>query len=317
VISVVMPTYNVARFLREAVESILKQTFEDFEFIVVDGGSTDDTLPIIRSYNDPRIRIEHLGANGNTIHQWFVRSLNHGISSASRLLIARMDADDISLPQRFARQLQVFENQPNLVLLGTGCDYVTERGAVSHRRHNGSLQWATRVGDRITLPGIAHGSAMLRREAALAVGGYREHFVKAEDQDMWFRLAERGGVAVLDEALFGYRINTQSLIGSHPERGDLYAAMAAEFSAERLRTGRDPIMRGESLSKVPTGSARFVRWQALTRNALVASIEGRHVAAISDAALAVLIRPMARSSWKALAIALGGSDVGRFLKRKL
>lgn len=306
-ISVVMPVYNVARFLREAVESILNQTYGDFELIVLEGGSTDGSAEIIHSYNDPRVRIElEPAAGAASMHQWFVRSLNKGISLASRPLIARMDADDVSLPRRFERQMHVFAQHPDLALLGTGLEYLTENGAISHRSHSNALRWSSRVGDVMHVPGIAHGSAMFPRDTARAVGGYREQFVKAEDRDMWYRLAACGKAAVLDERLFLYRINTMSLIGAYPQRGDLYARLAAEFSIERLRTGKDPLMRGEPLPAIPSGAGRFMKWQALTRNSLVATVEGQRVRAVWMAGKAALLRPLALGTWRAVFTAARG-----------
>lgn len=306
-ISVVMPVYNVVKFLREAVESILNQTYRDFEFIIVEGGSTDGTVEIIRSYNDPRVHIEVLPVPGAaSVHQWFVRSLNRGIEVASRPLIARMDADDVSLPQRFERQLEVFGEHPDLVLLGTGMDYVTESHAVSRRRHSGAIYWSSRCGTELRVPSIPHGSAMFRRAAAHAVEGYREQFIKAEDQDMWYRLAEQGKAAVLDERLFLYRINRMSILATDRSRGELYALLAADCAKERIVRGSDPLMRGEMLPAVPQADANYMQWHALQRNALVAAIEKRRWTSLWLSLRAGLKRPMARGSWKALLTALGG-----------
>lgn len=111
-ISVIMPTYNAETYVREAIESILNQTFADFEFLILDGGSKDKTIEIIESYNDDRIKIYK---NCGTIPQ----SLNKGIKEATGEYIARMDADDISLPNRLKKQLNVLQKNKDIAILGT------------------------------------------------------------------------------------------------------------------------------------------------------------------------------------------------------
>ncbi|TNE70794.1 glycosyltransferase family 2 protein, partial [bacterium] len=105
VITCLMSVYNGEEFLREAMDSILDQTYTNFEFLIINDGSTDDTVPIIESYDDPRIRLIH-----NEVNIGLTKSLNKGIGLAKGEYIARMDADDISLPERFERQIEVLLN---------------------------------------------------------------------------------------------------------------------------------------------------------------------------------------------------------------
>jgi len=198
-ISVVMAVYNGTRFLREAIESVLGQSFADFEFIIVDDGSTDETPEILASYADPRIRVlcnhENLG---------LAASLNRGIETARGEYLARMDADDISRAQRFAGQVDFLEQHPEVVLLGTAYEKIDEQGRVVGRGDpplaNNELQTALPLHNR-----FCHGVVMMRREALIRVGGYDEAFEQSQDYDLWLRLAELGEIANLPEYLYAWR----------------------------------------------------------------------------------------------------------------
>src|SRR5688572_29034662 len=122
-ITVLMPVYNAASFLREAIESILQQTFRDFEFLIIDDGSTDESIAIVQAYKDPRIRFLQNDANVG-----IAATLNRGIEMASCELIARMDADDISYPTRLQKQYDYMTLNPMCALLSTACRVVTAAG---------------------------------------------------------------------------------------------------------------------------------------------------------------------------------------------
>src|SRR4051794_29608800 len=113
-VTVLLAVYNGERYLREAIDSILGQTFQDFEFLIINDGSTDSTREIILSYHDPRIRLVD---NEDNIGQ--TRSLNRGLALAAGQFVARQDADDISEPERLASQVAFLEIHPEVVLLGT------------------------------------------------------------------------------------------------------------------------------------------------------------------------------------------------------
>jgi glycosyltransferase involved in cell wall biosynthesis len=289
-ISVVMPVYNIKRFLPQAVESILGQTFGDFEFLVVEGGSTDGSREIVQGYGDKRIRIvEH--PVGASIYKWFVGALNHGVAQAQAPLIARMDGDDVSLPRRFERQVQVLGERPDILVLGCGMDFITERGATSTRSLNGELVLSHREGNRMVIPHIPHGSVTFRKEAFIKAGGYRDQLIH-EDTDMWLRLAESGLVGLLQERLFLYRINKMSLVSTMQWKPGYHGALIQAFSIERLARGSDPLQRGEPLPPTPNATWRDARWLACTRNSEVATIEKRHVAAVLWSLGAMAVRPL-------------------------
>src|SRR5690606_5635129 len=117
-VTVLMPAFNPGKYLPEAIESILSQTYSDFEFLIINDGSTDDTLEVIKSYKDSRIRLISRENKG------LINTLNEGIDAASGQLIARMDADDICLSTRLEKQVKFFDEHPDHVLVGAEANVV-------------------------------------------------------------------------------------------------------------------------------------------------------------------------------------------------
>jgi glycosyltransferase involved in cell wall biosynthesis len=207
-LSVLMPVYNAARYLTEAVESILAQTFRNFEFVIVNDGSTDRSTRILERFAKRDARI-HLITRPNT---GIVGALNDGLQYCKCDLIARMDADDVSMPERFERQLAFMDAHPQVACLGTrvlGIDpyggvLFTSDHALTHEQIDAGLLrgsgWS-----------IVHPAAMMRKNAVLAVGGYRKEFQWAEDLDLFLRLAETAKLANLPDVLLQYRQHPDSV----------------------------------------------------------------------------------------------------------
>jgi len=195
-ISVVMPVRDAGPYLEESIRSILDQTFEDFEFVIRDDGSVDGSTEILRDWaaRDPRIRLfigdRPLGPAESS--NWVVRQ-----SRAS--FVARMDADDISHPDRLRRQLAVLEADPEAVLVGTLWEGIDARG----RRIRPRDRW--RLSRSTPFAPFPHGSIMFRREAFERVGGYRLECNFWEDADLYIRLAPLGRLLVLPDALYLHR----------------------------------------------------------------------------------------------------------------
>ena len=206
-VSVVMAVYNAGDFLAEAVESVLEQTFGDFEFVIVDDGSTDGSAAKLAAYAaaDRRVRVLTQANAG------LVASLNRGIEQSRAVLIARMDADDVCRPDRLARQVRFMEEHPEVVLLGGGYELIDGAGralrAFEPPADDGSLQRLCLAG----LTPISHPLAMFRRDAALSVGGYDPAYATAEDLDLWLRLGEVGRLACLPGVILGYRMHAKSM----------------------------------------------------------------------------------------------------------
>jgi GT2 family glycosyltransferase len=201
-VSVVIPAYNAQRYLEAAVQSVLAQTFEDFECIVIDDGSSDRTPSILRDFAvaDGRvrpIRISHAG---------IVQALNVGVRAARGRLIARMDADDLCYPDRFERQLKFLEEHPNCIAVGSAVMLVDPYNSTLWKI-DVATDHAAIDADLLTGNGWAlfHPTAILSRQAILDVGGYRAEYQWAEDLDLFLRLAEVGQLANLPDALLRYR----------------------------------------------------------------------------------------------------------------
>jgi glycosyltransferase involved in cell wall biosynthesis len=201
-VTVLMPVYNAERYVDEAVRSILGQTFADFEFIIIDDGSKDRSLAILEGYaaRDPRIRLVSRPNTG------IVRALNQGLDMASGELVARMDADDIALPERLAKQRKYLEGHPECVMVGSRVLVIDPKGmpltimsdALTHEQIvDGFLAGRGQL--------VHHPAVMYRRQVVLEIGAYREIFDEAEDLDLFLRLAEVGRIVNMEEPLLKYR----------------------------------------------------------------------------------------------------------------
>ena len=230
--SVVLPIFNGEKYLHEAIDSVLKQSFDDFELLLIDDGSADNTLEIINHYksSDSRCRVFTRGNKG------LVCSLNEGIEQARGEIILRMDADDICLPDRFEKQIDYLDEHPECVALGAASILVDPDGlelcALSVFSEHDQIDSAHFNG----LGGaLAHPTAAIRRRALLAVGGYDEKYKHAEDVDLFLRLAEYGKIANISEPLLLYRQHFQSV--GHKYRAIQVDSLNMAINAAAKRRG--------------------------------------------------------------------------------
>ena len=200
-LTVVLPVHNGQSFLDDAIISIRGQTFRDFELLVIDDRSEDHSAAIAARHaaDDARVMLHANRGSG------LVAALNFGIERANATLIARMDADDIALPARFERQMARLAAEPDLLVLGTATIRID-----AQRNHLAVVVPPAEPAEIFTLlervNPMAHPTVVMRRAALEAVGGYRSAYLRAEDYDLWLRLAERGKLANLQEPLLEYRI---------------------------------------------------------------------------------------------------------------
>lgn len=241
-ISVLMSVYNGERWLRESIESILNQTFKNFEFIIVNDGSTDSSPLIINQYatQDKRIKIINKPNTG------LADSLNQGINSASGEWIARIDADDLFVPNRLEIQYKLAKSDPDLVLIGSGLIEIDEFGkklkCYRYPLNNELLR------DRLLKfkSFFAHSSSFYRAEVVKKLGGYRISLRRAQDFDLWLRLSEVGKIACVYEPLVYIRKHSGQV--SHEDKGrrqliDATVALVSYFL--RKKGYRDPIEGSE------------------------------------------------------------------------
>lgn len=204
-VSVIMPTYNSAHYIRQAVESILSQTLSNFEFIIINDASRDKTPSIIRSYMKKDKRI-HLVNNKSNLK--IAESLNKGIALANAELVARMDDDDISLPQRLQKQFSFFQKNKKVGIVGTNILIIDEDEKIISKR-----EYPTKSKDlkkiMLRYSPFAHPTVMFRKKVFVEVGGYDPKMVPCEDIDFWFKIGSKYDFGCLNEQLLKYRmINT-------------------------------------------------------------------------------------------------------------
>jgi len=209
-ISVVMPTYNTpVVILREAVESILWQTFKDFEFIIIDDGSTNDSVDYLNSLEDKRIRLirnpENIG---------ITKSLNIGFRAAQGKYIARMDSDDISLPTRFEKQYAFMERHPDVIVCGSTCkNFGADSRSARVKKTNIDMEMY-RISSLFRFPGPIHPTAFFNHALLLKYGlKYDETLAYAQDYGLWVEIGKVGRVCILKDVLLLRRLHENQISG--------------------------------------------------------------------------------------------------------
>lgn len=220
-VSVVMPVFNAERFVGEALQSILNQTYTKFEFIIIDDGSKDNSLAIIKKYADPRIRLIALDKNEGIVH-----ALNTGLKLANGKYIARMDADDISLPNRLALQVAFMERYADVGLLGT------QHVAINGRARSFPLEHTDLVWYMLNASPLVHSSVMLRVEVLKQYSlCYDKAFEFAEDLELWTRMSKVTQVANLPQRLIKYRYH----FATHQRNKDTAAILNTAIKKQHIQ----------------------------------------------------------------------------------
>ncbi len=212
-VSVLMTMFDAARYLRPAIESVLAQTFRDFEFLIVDDGSRDDSAAIAASYDDPRIRlIPNLENRGQTV------CLNQGLTLARGEFVARLDADDLAQPERLRRQVEFLDAHPGVALVGSEAEQIDPAGHVLERvrlpADTLSIRWANLFDNSFLHSAVVFRTALVRQE----FGGYDESFRCSQDYALWSRIARRHEVANLAEPLVRLRAHPDSMMRTQSTR---------------------------------------------------------------------------------------------------
>ena len=199
-LTVLMSAYNSEHFISETIDSILNQTFKDFIFLIIDDCSTDNTLKIIKEYEEKDKRIEIIK---NNINLGFTNSLNNGIKRIKSDYIARMDSDDICDPTRFEKQMNYMQKH-NLDICGTNLIYFDDKGELGRKKYRD-------VKDTILIESpICHASTIIKREYFDKYGGYNPEYKVAQDYDLWLKFYSKGAkFGIVPEYLFFYRQHPQ------------------------------------------------------------------------------------------------------------
>ncbi len=231
-VSVVMCVYNDEKYLEKSIESILNQTFGNFEFIIVNDGSSDKTPEILNSYaqKDSRIKVFHKENSGTTA------SANFGIGKARGKYIARIDSDDISYPNRLQKEVETLENNPSVGLVGGGSHLINSDGKIV-----GVRNIKTKNPKRTLLYRniFQQSDVMFRKSVFDSHNGYREKFLNGEDYDMWLRISEVAKVIKLNDVLGQWRLNAGGYSFSRRKEQLDSDKVIKEFARQRRERGSD------------------------------------------------------------------------------
>lgn len=212
-VTVLMTVYNGERYLKECIDSVLGQTFKDFEFLIIDDCSTDRSKDIVASYRDDRIRFIE---NEKNLSQ--VRSLNIGLSHARGAYVARMDQDDVMINVRLGKQVHFLDNRPDVSVVGTWGEAMDEEGKV-FKKSRLPIRFEEIIGS-ILFSGfiLMHPSVTFRKDAVIEAGRFNESFSFSEDFELWTRLLlRRHRIANIPESLIRYRCHRESSSRQFPE----------------------------------------------------------------------------------------------------
>ncbi len=226
-----MPVYNNERYLHAAIDSILRQTLKDLELVLLDDGSTDNSIDVVRTFRDPRIKLICLE------HRGLPRVLNFGIQNAEGEYIARMDGDDIAIDTRLEKQVSFLNANPDVGIVGTYFHEIDEAGQVR-------ATWVLPTDHEsickamIKHSALAHPTVMMRRVVLETVGFYNEKLLGAEDYDLWIRISRSYRLANIPEPLLLWRVH-ESGFTSRTQRMLLLHGLNVRFRA--IRDGTYPL----------------------------------------------------------------------------
>jgi glycosyltransferase involved in cell wall biosynthesis len=204
-VSVIMPVYNGAKYLKEAIESVLAQTYTFFEFVIINDGSNDDSENVIKSFMDERIKYvknEHMG---------LIDSLNLGIKKSTGEFIARFDADDICEPNRLEEQIKFFKNNPEKMLVGSWATVINEDGIKTGELKYPPLDWQKIKKYSLLHNPLIHPTVMFKKALIDAAGDYNKKFKHIEDYELWTRIIYKYPCANISLPLIKYRVHNNQI----------------------------------------------------------------------------------------------------------
>jgi len=249
-ISVLMSVYNGDEYLIESIESIINQTYTNFEFIIINDCSTDNTEPIIAQYaqQDKRIKLFN-----NQENIGLTKSLNKGLNLARGKYIARQDADDISLPRRLEKQLLVLERSSNVVLVSCNLEIINAAGTTINKEKRACkpflLSWYLIFYNHIG----GHSQVIFRKDKAIALGGYSPDFKYSQDYEFWCRLIDVGDILILPETLLKKREHEHTITATKRSKQLEYAFTVSQQNIKKLIAKELTIEEVSVLKKFWTG----------------------------------------------------------------
>lgn len=208
-ISIILPAYNALQFIKSAIKSILEQTFREFELIVVDDGSTDNTLVILQTFSQQDSRVKVIQSQ----HGGLSQALNQGIGEARYPWIGQMDADDVDLPERLQKQIDAIQSNPQVADWGTYAYPINSRDRVLGVARTGPTteQEFHDIRNNGHLVQLIHPTVLLQKEVVLAVGGHKSEFEPVEELELFDRMTTYGPTLAIPEPLLRYRVHSSSV----------------------------------------------------------------------------------------------------------
>ncbi|MBX3348220.1 MAG: glycosyltransferase family 2 protein [Nitrospira sp.] len=290
-VSVLLPVYNAASYVQEAIESILRQTYRNFELIVVDDGSTDESGRVIQTITDPRIRVVHQPNRGLSA------ALNRAIEMAQGVYLARQDADDLSLPQRLDRQVDFLEAHPAVGMVGTWAEVRTDTpksdNVYAPPTDNHLLKFELLFDNP-----FIHSSVMIRKHVLVCVGVYtQEASVRAEDYDLWSRIVREFDVSNLSEMLNVYRDAPNSKLKRERDAilENVINISMMNLSWVTKRDRNDPVIN--DLSALSHGAYHRVQGYATSDDLRALLFQAADRVSGGEAAPAELLRETIQARW--------------------
>lgn len=278
-VTVLMSAYNGEKYLREAIDSILNQTFKDFEFLIINDGSTDRTAEILQSYQDPRIKIIN-----NEKNMGLTKSLNKGLKIARGKYIARMDADDVSIPDRLKKEVEFLDSHQNYAAVGTFVKILNEDSEVIQIME-GPIE-DSQIREFFKRDNcIVHGSAMIRKICFSDVGLYDESMVRSQDYELWLRLSRKYHLANIPEYLYMLRKQKESIEAKYKLEQKVFVVLAIVkeniLDVERAtRMFIDLLVKNNLVSRYKSLTSLFLFIKLITFNTIGPSILYRVLYAI-------------------------------------
>lgn len=236
-ITVLMPAFNAEAYIAEAIESVLRQTFTDFELLIIDDGSTDDTLRIIKSFDDQRITLISRPNKG------LIDTLNEGLGKAKGALIARFDADDICLADRLQEQYDFMQQHHDHILVGSDVIYMDKDGTPLLRVNPVGYTYEQIKENIYRKCPFMHPAVMFRKDVVLSVGGYPKNALTFEDHLLWVQLIDKGKMCNEDKVLVHMRLNPDSVTIDEKWRGP-------EFAEIRMRSLKNGFVTDEDAERL-------------------------------------------------------------------
>ena len=252
-VTVLMPAWNAGKYIAEAIHSVLNQSFTDIELVIINDGSTDNTVSVIKQFKDPRIRLLEQPQQGIAV------ALNYGLREARGNYIARFDADDICFPERIHKQYHLFLNNPEYILTGSDVEYISENGEHLFDFHCTAYTHEEIMSELYYSCPFIHSSVMFRKDVVIKAGGYSADAHIIEDHLLWRQLASSGRFCNIPEPLIRVRFNPQSATIDEKWRGSRFRQLRKKIIAKGNITSAEgnelqAIISKQNIQKIKKGS---------------------------------------------------------------